>query len=364
MNRVITLLASALTFGAFAASPAQAETKVGFVYVGPPGDLGWTYRHDIGRQAVEALDGISTTALENVPEGPEAVEAITQLAETGHDLIFTTSFGFMDATNEVAGSYPDIKFEHATGYIRAHPNVTTFSARFYEGRVVEGLIAAHMTESNKIGYIASFPIPEVIRGINAFMLEAKQHNPDVEVEIVWVFTWFDPAKEAAAAQALIDNGADVIVQHTDSPAAMQIAENAGIKAFGQASDMSRFGPTAHLVSIVDDWDSYYVDRTIAVRDGTWEQQDTWWGLTKDGMGGETGMVVMGSYGNMPDNVMADAKALEAALANGDRHSFPCPVYMQDGALADDCAAGEAHLTDGTLVGMNWYIQGIDATIPQ
>ena len=364
MNRVITLLASALTFGAFAAFPAQAETKVGFVYVGPPGDLGWTYRHDIGRQAVEALDGISTTALENVPEGPEAVEAITQLAETGHDLIFTTSFGFMDATNEVAGSYPDVKFEHATGYIRAHPNVTTFSARFYEGRVVEGLIAARMTESNKIGYIASFPIPEVIRGINAFMLEAKQHNPDVEVEIVWVFTWFDPAKEAAAAQALIDNGADVIVQHTDSPAAMQIAENAGIKAFGQASDMSRFGPTAHLVSIVDDWDSYYVDRAIAVRDGTWEQQDTWWGLTKDGMGGETGMVVMGSYGNMPDNVMADAKALEAALANGDRHSFPCPVYMQDGALADDCAAGEAHLTDGTLVGMNWFIQGIDATIPQ
>ena len=205
MNRAITLFASALTFGAFVASPVQAETKVGFVYVGPPGDLGWTYRHDIGRQAVEALDGITTTALENVPEGPEAVEAITQLAETGHDLIFTTSFGFMDATNEVAGAYPDIKFEHATGYIRAHPNVTTFSARFYEGRVVEGLIAAKVTESNKIGYIASFPIPEVIRGINAFMLEAKKHNPDVEVEIVWVFTWFDPAKEAAAAQALIDH---------------------------------------------------------------------------------------------------------------------------------------------------------------
>ena len=365
MNRALTtLLASALTFGAVVATPAQAETKVGFIYVGPPGDLGWTYRHDIGRQAVEALDGFTTTALENVPEGPEAVEAITQLAETGHDLIFTTSFGFMDATNEVAGSYPDIKFEHATGYIRAHPNVTTFSARFYEGRVVEGLIAAHMTESNKIGYIASFPIPEVIRGINAFMLEAKQHNPDVEVEIVWVFTWFDPAKEAAAAQALIDNGADVIVQHTDSPAAMQIAENAGIKAFGQASDMSRFGPTAHLVSTVDDWDSYYVDRAKQVAAGTWNQQDSWWGFTKDGMGGEIGMVHLGNYGNMPDDVMAEAKAIEAALAAGDRHSFECPIYMQDGALAEDCVAGEDHLTDGTLLGMNWYIQGIDATIPQ
>jgi len=364
MNRALTLLASALTFGAVAASPAQAETKVGFVYVGPPGDLGWTYRHDIGRIAVEAMDGFSTTALENVPEGPEAVEAITQLAETGHDLIFTTSFGFMDATNEVAGNYPDIKFEHATGYIRAHENVSTFSARFYEGRVVEGLIAAHVTESNKIGYIASFPIPEVIRGINAFMLEARAHNPDVEVEIVWAFTWFDPAKEAAAAQALIDNGADVIVQHTDSPAAMQVAEKAGVKAFGQASNMSRFGPTAHLVSIVDDWDSYYVQRAQEVADGTWAQQDTWWGFTKDGMGGEIGMVELADYGNMPEELIAEAKALELSLASGERHSFECPIYMQDGELAADCAAGEDTLTDGTLAGMNWYIQGIDATIPQ
>ena len=365
MNRALTtLLASALTFGAVVATPAKAETKVGFIYVGPPGDLGWTYRHDIGRQAVEALDGFTTTALENVPEGPEAVEAITQLAETGHDLIFTTSFGFMDATNEVAGNYPDVKFEHATGYIRAHENVSTYSGRFYEGRVVQGYIAANITESNKIGYIASFPIPEVIRGINAFMLEAKKHNPDVEVEIVWVFTWFDPAKEAAAAQALIDNGADIIAAHTDSPAPMQIAEANGAKAYGQASNMSRFGETAHLVSTVDDWDSYYVERAIAVANGTWESQDSWWGFTKDGMGGEVGMVHLADYSNMPADIMAEAKAIEAALAAGDRHSFPCPIYMQDGNLAEDCANGEAHLTDGTLLGMNWYIEGIDGTIPQ
>lgn len=371
-----TIAASMMRFSALAAlaltiltpSQAAAETKVGFVYVGPVGDLGWTYRHDIGRQAVEQAygDEVSTTYLENVPEGPEAVEAITQLAEAGHDIIFTTSFGFMDATNEVASRYPDIAFEHATGYIRETENMATFGARFYEGRVVEGMLAAEMTKTNKIGYIASFPIPEVVRGINAFMLEAQKHNPDVEVDIVWVYTWFNPAVEASAAQALIDEGADIIVQHTDSPAPLSIAEKAGVYGFGQASNMSRFGPSAHLVSIVDDWDSYYVDRVGEVLNGTWKGGDTWWGLTKDGQGGEKGMVALESYNveELGQDLVDRAIALEESLANGERHSFPCEgLFMQDGSVPEDCANGEAHLTDGTLLGMNWYVKGIDASLP-
>ena len=351
------------------ATAAFAETKVGFIYVGPIGDLGWTYRHDVGRLAVEEAYGadVSTTYLEMVPEGPEAVEAITQLAETGHDIIFTTSFGYMDATNEVAANYPEVAFEHATGYKRETDNMATFSARFYEGRVVQGMIAANMTETNKIGYIASFPIPEVVRGINAFMLEAQKHNPDIEVEIIWLYTWFDPAKEAAAAQALIDEGADIIVQHTDSPAPVQIAEKNGVYAFGQASNMSRFGPTAHLVSIVDDWDSYYVDRVGEVMNGTWAGGDTWWGFTKDGKGGEVGMVALESYNTdaMGVGLVQQAQALEASLASGERHAFPCEgLLKQDGSVPDECAAGAEHLDDWpTLLSMDWYVEGIEASLP-
>ena len=372
MQKQLTALTAALAASVMATGVALAEdvTKVGFVYVGPVEDLGWTYRHDVGRLAVEAAHGdkVETTYLESVPEGPAAVDALTDLAETGHDIIFTTSFGYMDATNEVAAKYPDVAFEHATGFIRNTDNVATYSARFYEGRVVHGLIAANMTETNKIGYIASFPIPEVIRGINAFMLEAQKHNPEIEVEIVWVFSWFDPAKEAQAAAALIDGGADIIVQHTDSPAAMQIAQARGVYAFGQASDMSRFGPDAHLVSIVDDWDSYYVDRVGEVIDGTWSGGDTWWGLTKDGMGGEVGMVVLGSYNEavLGADLLAEAKALEAALANGDRHAFPCEgLLKQDGTQPEECANGAEHLVDfPSLITKDWYIAGIDAQIPQ
>jgi len=370
MNRFFTataaaLLATTLTAGV---SNAQDKTKVGFVYVGPVGDLGWTYRHDIGRLAIEKEfgDKVETTFLENVPEGAEAVKSITQLAETGHDIIFTTSFGFMDPTNEVAAQYPDVKFEHATGFKRETDNVSTFSARFYEGRVVQGMLAAKMTKTNKIGYIASFPIPEVVRGINAFQMEMAKHNPDAKIDVKWVFTWFDPAKEAEAAQAFIDAGADIIVQHTDSPAPMAIAEKTeGVYAFGQASNMSRFGETSHLVSIVDNWDSYYVDRVAAVLDGSWSQTDTWWGLSKDGKGNGVGMVEMADYGNIPDELKEEAMALEASLRSGERHSFPCPVIMQDGKPAEDCAAGEAHLKDfPTLVSMDWYVEGVEGSLPK
>ncbi|MEO0692723.1 MAG: BMP family ABC transporter substrate-binding protein, partial [Pseudomonadota bacterium] len=206
------LLASAvlaLGVGGAAYADGHAPTKVGFVYVGPVGDGGWTYEHDQGRLAVEAEfgDKVETVFVENVAEGPDSERVMTQMALDGADLIFTTSFGYMDATNNVAAKFPDVKFEHATGYKRLHPNVSTYSARFYEGRAIQGHIAGNMTESNIIGYIGSFPIPEVIRGINSAYIHAKKVNPDVEMKIIWVYTWFDPAKEADAARALIDQGA-------------------------------------------------------------------------------------------------------------------------------------------------------------
>ena len=241
---------------------AKADFKVGFVYIGPTGDHGWTYQHDEGRKAVEAA-GIKTTYVESVKYGADAERVIRQLAQSGHDLIFTTSFGYMDATNKVAKDFPNVKFEHATGYKREHSNVSTYSARFYQGRTILGHIAGKLTKTNTIGYIASFPIPEVIRGINAMTLAAQKVNPNIKTKIVWVFSWYDPGKEAEAAQALIDQGADIIMQHTDSTAPVQTAEKAGIWSFGQASDMQRFAPKSILTSIIDDWAPYYVERAIA-----------------------------------------------------------------------------------------------------
>lgn len=344
-------LAVGLGGAAFAADP----TKVGFVYIGPPGDFGWTYEHDQARQAIEAElgDAVETSFVENVPEGPDAERVMTQMALSGVDLIFTTSFGYMDPTINVAKKFPNVKFEHATGYKRAD-NVSTYSARFYEGRSVIGHIAGHMTKTNTIGYIASFPIPEVVRGINSAYLAAKAVNPDVKMKIIWVYTWFDPGKEADAANALIEQGADIIMQHTDSPAAMTIAEEKGIFAFGQASDMKQFGPNARLSSIIDNWAPYYIARTKAVIDGTWASTDTWDGI-------DAGMVKIGAFSDkVPADVQASATALKDALIAGTTHSFTGPLNKQDGSAW--LAAGET-ADDGTLAGMNFYVEGIDSELP-
>ena len=344
--------------GFVGAAFAQQETaKVGFVYVGPIGDFGWSYEHDRGRLAIEEAlgDKVETTYVESVPEGPDAERVIRQMAQSGHDLIFTTSFGYMNPTNKVAAQFPDVKFEHATGFKRETPNVSTYSARFYQGRAVIGHIAGHMTKTNKIGYIASFPIPEVVRGINAAYLAAKAVNPDVEFSIIWVSTWFDPGKEADAANALIDQGADVIMQHTDSPAAMTIAEEKGIFAFGQASDMKEFGPNARLSSIIDDWAPYYIARTQAVLDGTWESTDTWDGIKE-------GMVAIGEFSDkIPAEVQASAQAIADGIVAGEFHPFTGPINKQDGSawLADGETAD-----DGTLLGMNFYVEGITGDLPQ
>lgn len=346
-----------LAAGAIGATTADAADplKVGFIYVGPIGDHGWSYQHDQGRLAIEKAfgDKVETVYVEKVAEGPDAERAITRLARQGAGLIFTTSFGFMEQTLAVAKKFPDIKFEHATGYKQAD-NVATYSARFYEGRYVIGQIAAKMSKSGVAGYVASFPIPEVVRGINAFLLGAQSINPDFKLKVVWVNSWFDPGKEADAAKVLIGQGADIITQHTDSTAPLQIAEEQGAVGFGQASDMIKFAPKAQLTAIVDDWSAYYVARTQAVLDGTWTPADTW-----GGMGAK--MVGMAAYTNMPDDVKAMAEATQAKITSGEFHPFSGPIYKQDGSLAVE--EGKV-LDDGTLLGMNWYVQGIDDSLPQ
>ena len=333
------------------------KTKVGFVYVGPVGDGGWTYEHDQGRKAVEEHfgDAVETVYVENVPEGPDAERVMVQMARDGADLIFTTSFGYMDPTINVASKFPDVKFEHATGYKTAD-NVSVYSARFYEGRAVQGHIAGSMTESNIIGYIGSYPIPEVIRGINSAYIHAKKVNPDVEFKIVWAFTWFDPAKEADAAKVLIEQGADVILQHTDSTAPLAAAQEAGgIIGFGQASDMAEYAPSPRVSSIIDNWAPYYIARTQAVMDGTWESTSTW-----DGIG--PGMVGIGEITDaVPEDVKAEALALKESIASGDYHPFTGPLKKQDGS--DWLAEGET-ADDGTLAGMNFFVEGLEGEIPQ
>ncbi|WP_170429751.1 BMP family ABC transporter substrate-binding protein [Ruegeria arenilitoris] len=356
--KITTLLASAaMALGLASGAMAEDKTKVGFVYVGPVGDGGWTYEHNKGRLAVEEHfgDNVETVFVESVPEGPDAERVMTQMALEGADLIFTTSFGYMDPTINVAKKFPNVKFEHATGYKTAD-NVSVYSARFYEGRAVQGHIAGKMTKSNTVGYIGSYPIPEVIRGINSAYIHAKKVNPDVEFKIVWAYTWFDPAKEADAATVLIEQGADVILQHTDSTAPQAAAQEAGnVVTFGQASDMSEYAPFPRVSSIIDNWAPYYIARTQAVMDGSWATVNTWDGIKE-------GMVEIGEISDaVPADVKEEALALKAAMAAGEYHPFTGPLKKQDGS--DWLAEGET-ADDGTLAGMNFYVEGLEGEIPQ
>ncbi|MEM9426191.1 MAG: BMP family ABC transporter substrate-binding protein [Pseudomonadota bacterium] len=349
-----TTLAATLATAAF--GDGHEPLKVGFIYVGPIGDGGWTYQHHQGLLAVEEAfgDKVETMFQESVPEGADAERAMTQMALQGADLIFTTSFGYMDPTINVASQFPDVKFEHATGYKTAE-NVATYDARFYEGRAIIGTIAGHMTETNQIGYIASFPIPEVIQGINSSYLHAKKVNPDVEMNVVWVYTWFDPAKEAEAAKALIENGVDVVMQHTDSTAPQAAAAEAGnVYTFGQASDMSEFAPMPRIASIIDDWSPYYIERVQAVMDGTWESGRHWGGIPE-------GEVVIGEITDVvPESVRAEALAMRDAIAAGEYHPFTGPINKQDGTPW--LAEGEV-ASDEDLLGMTFYVEGIEGEIP-
>ncbi len=350
-------LSVAISLGLLATAPvlAQEKLKIGFIYVGPVGDHGWSYQHDVGRKAIEAAfpGKVETTFVESVTEA-DSERPIEQLVRTGHKLIFTTSFGFMEPTLKIAKKYPDVKFEHATGFKR-DKNVSTYSGKFHEGRYIVGQIAAKMSKSGTIGYVGAFPIPEVVAGINAYTLGAQSINPNIKIKIVWVNSWFDPGKEADAAKALLDSGVDVITQHTDSPAPLQQAEARGKMGFGQASDMDRFAPKAQLTAITDNWAPYYVARTKAVLDGTWVSTDTWDGLDKK-------MVAMAPYRNLPDDVKAAAIATEQAIIAGTLHPFKCPVLDQAGK-AIECK-GKGSLDDGQILSMNFYVKGIEDKLPQ
>ena len=308
MKRRNLLATAALGLGLIfgGAAMAQDKLKACFVYVGPIGDGGWTFQHHQGALAVQAAygDKVEIAWQENVPEGADAERVLTQMALSGCKIIFTTSFGYMDSTNAVAAKFPDVKFEHATGYKREHPNVSTYNARFYEGRAILGHIAGKMTKSNKIGYIASFPIPEVIMGINSYYHNAKLANPNVELTVIWAYTWFDPAKEADAAKAMIEQGVDVIASHTDSTAPLaEAAKTPGVIGFGQASDMAEYKPSPRVTAIIDNWAPYYVKRVGALMDGTYAQADAWEGIA----GGEVLM------GDITDAVPADVKAEATAM---------------------------------------------------
>lgn len=345
------LVIAAITFHARAAD----KLKVGFVYLGPVGDFGWNFQHDVGRKKMMAAlgDRVETTYLENVPETADAGRAFERLAQSGHKLIFATSFGYMDYVMKVAEKYPQVHFEHATGYKRA-ANVSTYDARFYQADYIQGVIAGKVSKSGVLGWIAPFPIPLVISGINASMLGAQTVNPNIKLKIIWVNTWFDPPKEADAAKVLADQGVDVLLTYTDSPAAMQIAEQRGIHAFGRSSDMNKFGPHAQLSAAIDNWGPYYTKRVEDELAGKWKSEDSWNGM-------ETNVIVMAPYANMPDDAKKLASDTEAAVKSGTVHPFKCPLVDQDGKTVE--CKGSNHLSDAQIRSMNYYVKGIDDKIP-
>jgi basic membrane protein A and related proteins len=331
---------------------AQDKLKVGFIFLGPIGDYGWTWAHNKGREAVESAlgDKVETIYTENVPEDASAVPAIRDLANAGCKLIFTTSYGYMDQTIEVAKEFPDVKFEHCTGFKRAD-NVSTYNSKFHEGRAVLGTIAGMMSKNGTLGYLGSFKVPEVVLGVNSFLLAAQKKNPNATLKVVMIDSWFDPPKEAAATDTLINLGCDIVTTHTDSPAPLQILEQKGLYGFGQGADMSTFAPNAHLTAIEDIWGPYYTERTQAVLDGTWASTDTWDGFKE-------GTVVISPYSaKVPDDVKAEADKIIAGYKDGTFDIFTGPIYDQDGNLK--VKDGET-IAIGDLATMDWFVKGVES----
>jgi simple sugar transport system substrate-binding protein len=329
--------------------------KAAWIYVGPVGDFGYSYQHDQGRKAVEAAlgDKVKTTYVESVPEGADAERVLRDLATAGNGIIFATSFGFWQPALKVAKQFADVKFEHATGYKRAE-NLATYNIRFYEGRYVQGVIAGMMSKAGLVGFIGSVPIPEVIMGMNAFVQGMRSVNPKGRLKFVMINAWYDPGKEADAAKALLDQGCDMIAQHTDSPAPLQTAHERGVKGFGQASDMIKFAPDTQLTSSVDHWDEYYVSRVKAAMDGSWKSGDVWGGL-------KSGMLHMAPFTNMPDDVKAAAEKAVAGIESGEIQIFKGPINAQDGSAK--VKDGEV-LDDGAVAGMDWLAEGVEGQLPK
>ncbi len=333
---------------AFAAEPL----KIGFIYLGPVGDFGWTWAHNKGRLAIEeALKGqVVTSYVENVKEDASAIPILKDLAQQGNKLIFTTSYGYMDQTLAVAKQFPDVKFEHATGYKRAE-NVGNYNSRFYQGRAVEGTIAGMMSKTGVIGYLGSYKVPEVVMGVNSFTLSAQAQNPKITTKLVMIDSWFDPAKEAAAVETLANLGCDVVATHTDSPAALQVCEKRKVWGFGQGADMSKFAPRVHLTAIEDIWGPYYIARAKAVLDGTWKPDDTWWGMKE-------GTVVISPFSKaVPDNVRASAEKIIAGTKDGSYDVFTGEIKDQAGNVK---VPKGARMEDTDLAVIDWYVQGVQS----
>lgn len=331
---------------------AQEKTKIGFVYLGPIGDYGWTWAHNKGREALDAELGgqVETIYVENVAEDASATPVIRDLAQQGCKLIFTTSYGYMDQTIEVAKEFPDVKFEHCTGFKLAD-NVSVYNSRFHEGRAVLGTIAGMMSKSGTLGYLGSYKVPEVVLGVNSFLLAAQKKNPDAKLKLVFIDSWFDPPKEAAATETLLNLGADIVTTHTDSPAALQILEQRGLYGFGQGADMSSFAPNAHLTAIEDIWGPHYIARAKALLDGSWKSENMWDGMVD-------GTVVISPYNkNVPADVAAEADKIKAGYMDGSFDIFTGPIYDQDGNLK--VAEGEKMTLDQLAV-IDWFVKGVES----
>ncbi|MGB3741921.1 MAG: BMP family ABC transporter substrate-binding protein [Castellaniella sp.] len=335
----------------WAAGPASAQEplKIGFVYVSPVGEAGWTWQQDLGRKYMEEQlgDKIKTQIVENVPEGADADRVIRDLAQQGNKLIFTTSFGFMNPTIKVARQFPDVKFVHSTGYKTA-PNVATTNARFYQARYVAGVLAGHKTQTGVVGYVGAYPIPEVLQGINAFTRGLRSVKPDATVRVIMVNSWFDPGKERDAALALLDQGADIVTHHTDSTATVQAAEERGKFAIAYHSDMLKFGPHAQLAAVTHHWGPYFTREAKAVLDGTWKPDQVWGGFKEH-------MVDLEGFGPAVDDALkAELKTKEDAIADGSLNVFAAPIKTNQGKVV----LAEGALDDAGLNAMNYYVEGV------
>ena len=341
---------------ASAPAPKPEPLKIAFAYVGPVGDGGWTFAHDNGRKALEKEfgDKIVTSFVENVPESADAERVIREMASSGNKLVFGTTFGYMEPMLKVAPEFKDVKFEHATGYKQAD-NMRTYDSRTYEGAYMAGVIAGKMTKTNTLGVVASIPIPEVIRNINSFTLGAQSSNPKVKTKVVWVNGWFDPPKETEAATSLINGGADVLFQNTDSPAVLKTAEAKGKRAFGWDSDMTAYGPKAHLASAVINWGPYYIKATKDALEGTWTGNSAvWWGVKE----GAIDIVSMAE--DVPAETKAKVEEVKKGLAEGTFAIWKGP--LKDNTGKDILKEGET-ADDKFLSGVNFYVKGVEGKVP-
>ena len=339
-----------------APAPKPEPLKIAFAYVGPVGDGGWTFAQDNGRKAIEAEfgDKIKTSFVENVPESADAERVIRDMASQGNKLIFGTTFGYMEAMVKIAADTPDVKFEHATGYKQAD-NLRTYDSRTYEGAYLAGVIAGKMTKTGTLGVVASVPIPEVLRNINSFTLGAQSSNPKIKTKVVWVNGWFDPPKETEAATSLMNGGADVLFQNTDSPAVLKAAEAKGKRAFGWDSDMTAYGPKAHLASAVINWGPYYIKSTKEMLDGTWKgNEGAWWGVK------EGAIDIVSIAEDVPAETKAKVEEVKAGLRDGSFSIWKGPIMDNTGKVQVE---KDTVADDKFLGGLSFYVKGVEGKVP-